>query len=51
MYSKIPSLTIGFHGCDISIYNEVIKNNQICIRNINCIKGYFSPLETVNMLY
>ena len=28
MYSKIPSLTIGFHGCDISIYNEVIKNNQ-----------------------
>ena len=28
MYSKLPSLSIGFHGCDISIYNQVIKDNQ-----------------------
>ncbi|WP_010249297.1 hypothetical protein [Acetivibrio cellulolyticus] len=27
MYSKLPSLIIGFHGCDKSIYNQVIKEN------------------------
>lgn len=28
MYSKLPNLTIGFHGCDISVFNEVIKENN-----------------------
>lgn len=27
MYSKIPNLIIGFHGCDKSIYDKVIKEN------------------------
>jgi hypothetical protein len=28
MYSKIPNLTIGFHGCDISIYKKVLHDNR-----------------------
>lgn len=28
MYSKLPSLTIGFHGCDSSVYDKVIKENH-----------------------
>lgn len=27
MYSKPPHLTIGFHGCDQSVFDEIIKNN------------------------
>lgn len=28
MYSKLPNLVLGFHGCDQSVYNEVIVNNR-----------------------
>lgn len=28
MYSKISNLVLGFHGCDISVYDEVISHNQ-----------------------
>lgn len=26
LYSKLPNLTLGFHGCDMSVYENVIKN-------------------------
>lgn len=28
MYSKLPNLVIGFHGCDKSIYNKVLKEHE-----------------------
>ncbi|MDP4093941.1 MAG: hypothetical protein Q8920_11335 [Bacillota bacterium] len=35
MYSKVPSLTIGFHGCDKSIYDQVIHDNHRLIPSEN----------------
>ena len=26
MYTKLPNLVIGFHGCDQSVFDQVIKN-------------------------
>jgi hypothetical protein len=34
MYSKLPNLVLGFHGCDQSVYDEIIKN-----------KGLLNPSE------
>jgi len=28
MYSKLPNLTIGFHGCDISTYERILYQNK-----------------------
>ena len=28
MYSKLPNLVIGFHGCDKPIYDDVIKERK-----------------------
>lgn len=28
MYSKLPNLVIGFHGCDKSVFNKVITNGE-----------------------
>lgn len=28
MYSKLPNLVLGFHGCDQSAFENVIKNSQ-----------------------
>ena len=28
MYSDISNLTIGFHGCDISVHDSVLYDNQ-----------------------
>ena len=28
MYSKLPNLIIAFHGCDLSIYERVIKKSE-----------------------
>lgn len=28
MYSKLPNLVLGFHGCDQSTFNSVIKESQ-----------------------
>ncbi len=28
MYSKLPNLVLGFHGCDISAFNAVIHDGQ-----------------------
>ena len=28
MYSKLPNLVIGFHGCDKSIYDKVLKEHE-----------------------
>ena len=28
MYSKLPNLVLGFHGCDEDVYEAVIKNRQ-----------------------
>jgi hypothetical protein len=28
MYSKLPNLVIGFHGCDISVFEKVLHNHE-----------------------
>lgn len=28
MYSKLPNLVIGFHGCDVTTYNRVIMDGE-----------------------
>ncbi|MBQ0041439.1 MAG: hypothetical protein KBS56_05365 [Clostridiales bacterium] len=28
MYSKLPNLVVGFHGCDKSVYDKVIKERK-----------------------
>lgn len=28
MYSKLPNLVIGFHGCDVEVYNRVIRDES-----------------------
>lgn len=28
MYSKLPNLVLGFHGCDISTYDEVLHHHR-----------------------
>jgi len=56
MYSTRPGLVLGFHGCDSvhGIFNEGEElypnagfrekdHIQICVRNPNCIKGFFLP--------
>ena len=35
MYSKLPNLVIGFHGCDKTVYDEVIKNRKPLLASNN----------------
>lgn len=28
MYSSLPNIIIGFHGCDISVYNNILHNHN-----------------------
>ena len=28
MYEKLPNLVLGFHGCDKSTYEKVLKNHE-----------------------
>jgi hypothetical protein len=35
MYSKVNNLILGFHGCDQSIYDEIIKNNTKLVPSEN----------------
>lgn len=35
MYSKLPNLVIGFHGCDKSIYDKVLKQHEALTPSVN----------------
>jgi hypothetical protein len=35
MYSKLPNLVIGFHGCDKSVADKVLKNHEIMYQSKN----------------
>ena len=35
MYTKLPNLTIGFHGCKQETYDNVIKHNQPLNKSMN----------------
>ena len=35
MYSKLPNLVLGFHGCDQSVYEEVIIKNGMLNKSEN----------------
>ncbi len=35
MYSKLPNLVIGFHGCRKETYEKVIKNEEPLLASSN----------------
>lgn len=35
MYSKLPNLTIAFHGCDKTVYDSVLHNEEPLIKSKN----------------